>query len=152
MSQLFEDCFSSEANYLIHRGSLQNVYYIYMDQQVPDSSEGVHIIFFFLFSHAAPSMNICRKGRVNNHTSLPLAEPRRRLIPSTSPLTNSSSSAKPPARWVLLMNCLNPTTCSTCLMMSPWSISTLFCRQRSTTLMLPQQMSLQEFVSCGQNF
>ncbi|XP_060735318.1 uncharacterized protein LOC132852253 [Tachysurus vachellii] len=51
----------------------------------------------------------------------------------TSPLTKSSSSDKPPAHWVLLMNCLNPTTCSTCLMMSPWSISTLFC-QLSTTV------------------
>ncbi|XP_047677701.1 uncharacterized protein LOC125146058 [Tachysurus fulvidraco] len=32
-------------------------------------------------------------------------------VPSTSPLTNSSSSAKPPAHWVLLMNCLNPFVC-----------------------------------------
>ena len=143
-----EECFSSEANYLKSQG--QYTQYITLTWT---SKYQIHLVYtftilFFSCSHAAVSMNIFRKERVNNHTSLPSAKPRRQLIPSTSLLTNRSSSAKPPAHWVLLMNCLNPTTSSTCLMMSPWSISKLFFRQLS----LPQQMSLQEYVSCGQNF
>lgn len=109
------------------------------------------LLSLFCFSHAAASMNTCEEERVNNHISLLLAEPRTGLTLSTSSWTNSSSPAKLPARWVLLMNYLNPTTFSTCLMMSPWSSSTLSCRQQSITSMLPQQMSLQEFVSYVQN-
>lgn len=57
------------------------------------------------------------------------------LTPSTLLWTNSSSPAKPLAHWVRLMNCLNPTTCSTCRTMNAWASSSPSCKQQFITLM-----------------
>lgn len=106
----------------------------------------------FLFpSQTAALMNTCGNERESSHTSLLWAAPKTTSISSTLSWTSTLSPAKPPAPWVLLMNCLNLTTFSTCPMMSPWSSSTHLCKQQSTALMLQQQVALQGFVNFGQS-